>query len=266
MDEEQKKFDDETSKSLLEHELMALYTHAPYLGEWGTFIKIGDALNETYGKLEPESINHDDGISFNDLYWITKNEENITEEIPIPMESNLKFNVRPIESIKIREHGRSSFAMNRWIELNDDNYNDNIIPMNICRLGGVQKSISISKCVPRVQGPIFYDNKMKMRGSTTFMAPKNDKYNGIVGQNNNNNNKIDTILPKNTPLNGVNDFIEVRQIEEWDLKPVEEGNINELEGIVKIRREPVNIDDKCDTFEIQYDCILKLSPNTQDYY
>ena len=298
MDEEElKKQDEETRESLLEHELMALYTHAPYLGEWNTFIKIGDALKETYGQLEPLNSNengsnngHDDGISFNDLYEIAK-EEDIVTEIPTPMQSSLHFDIRPIESVKIKYNSYKSIddekenesnsgsgwfggsnnnkrndiipASKDWMELTNDNYNDNIIPMNICRLGGVQKSLSISKCVPRVQGPIFYDGKMKMRGSSTFMAPRdNSKYNDY---DNNNGNTIN-ILPQNVGLNGLNDFIQVKQTEEWNLKPVESGKTNELEGTIKIRREPVNIDDKCDSFEIEYQCILKLASNPEQYY
>merc|ERR1712154_75977 len=118
--------------------------------------------------------------------------------------------------------------------------------------GEVQKSVSISKCVPRVQGPIFYDNTIRMRGSATFMAP-NTKHHKV------DNNKIDTIIPDNIPLNGINDFIQIRQIVEWDLKPIEVGKTNEFKGTVTIRREPVNADDICDSFEIEYECILKLS-------
>lgn len=291
-EEELKKQEEETRESLLEHELMALYTHAPYLGEWNTFIKIGDALKETYGHLEPLNTNgndngHDDGISFNDLYEIAKTQDLVTE-IPTPMQSSLHFDIRPIESVKIKYNSYKSIgdekenesnsgsgwfggntnknmdkniipASKDWMELTNDNYNDHIIPMNICRLGGVQKSLSISKCVPRVQGPIYYDGKMKMRGSTTFMAPRDSKYDS-------NNKDSINILPQNVGLNGVNDFIEIKQTEEWNLKPMEEGQMNELEGTVKIRREPVNIDDKCDSFEIEYDCILKLGSQPEDYY
>ena len=302
-EEDRKKQEEETRESLLEHELMALYTHAPYLGEWNTFIKIGDALKETYGKLEPlnadngsDIFGHEDGINFNDLYQIAK-EEDIVNEIPTPMQSSLHFDVRPIESVKIKYNSYKSIgddndhkqsenesssgfgwfgsgsnetkqkhvipASTDWMELTNDNYNDHITPMSICRLGGVQKSMSISKCVPRVQGPIFYDGKLKMRGSTTFMAPRDDYYNTDTNVN---NNKIDTIIPQNVPLNGVNDFVQIRQTEEWDLKPIIKEKTNELEGTVKIRREPVNIDDKCDSFEIEYDCILKLATNSEDYY
>ena len=74
------------------------------------------------------------------------------------------------------------------------------------------------------------------------------------------------IIPAGVSLNGINDFVEVRQIEEWDLKPVEVGNTNDFEGKVTIRREPVNESDKCDSFEIEYDCRLRLSSKTQDYY
>ena len=104
---------------------------------------------------------------------------------------------------------------------------------------------------------------MKMRGTSTFMAPRdNNKYKDY---DNTNGNMIN-ILPQNIGLNGVNDFIQIKQTEEWNLKPMESGKLNELEGTIKIRREPVNIDDKCDSFEIEYQCILKLASNPEQYY
>eukprot|EP01083_Nonionella_stella_P185337 675620_1 len=280
MDDKEKQKHEETRQNLLEHELMALYTHAPYLGEWDTFMKIGNALYEEYGQLEPIHTNsagicgHDDGINFNDIYCIGKDVD-IVNEIPTLMESNLKFNVRPIEYIKIKyashefrnqihtqtggwfgKEDALDIKTRDWIHITNDSDNDSIIPLGICRLGGVQKTISISKCVPRVQGPIFYDNKIKMRGSVMLMVPSKT------------NDKRDGIVPNNAPLNGVNDFIQIQQIEEWDLKPVEVGNLNEFEGKVTIRREPVNDSDvdACDPFQIQYDCILKLQSKVEDYY
>merc|ERR1712003_68334 len=74
----------------------------------------------------------------------------------------------------------------KWIEVNGGNKNDELIPLSMCRLGGVQKTESISKCVPRVQGPIFYDHRIKMRGSATFMAAGENGKNvngGIVPNN-----------------------------------------------------------------------------------
>ena len=76
----------------------------------------------------------------------------------------------------------------------------------------------------------------------------------------------DGIIPKDVGLNGMNDFVEVRQIEEWDLKPIDVGITNEFEGKVTVRREPVNECDKCDSFEIEYDCILKLASKAEEYY
>eukprot|EP01084_Bolivina_argentea_P043878 80797_1 len=247
-----------STSNKLEHELMALYTHAPYLGEWKTFMKIGDALYENYGKLEPINNNkniygHNDGINFNDLYWIGK-QFDIINDIPTPMKSGLKFDRKPIKYIKIK---KSNSYLSNWIELNNNNYNnDNIIPLGMCRLGAVQKTMSISKCVPRVQGPIFYDDKIKMRGSVTFMAP----YKSTNKANKNNN-----IIPNNCPLNIIDDFIQIRQIEEWDLKPIEKGNTNEFKGKIIVKREPVDVNHKFDTFSIEYDCILKLG-KAENYF
>mmetsp|Transcript_11299 Transcript_11299/g.17153 ORF Transcript_11299/g.17153 Transcript_11299/m.17153 type:complete len:520 (-) Transcript_11299:73-1632(-) len=276
------KYAPESREHLLEHELMALYTHAPYLGEWGTFMKIGDALVENYGKLEGvHSDNltvHEDGVNFADLYSIGK-ETDLVHDIPVPAPSNLKFNVKPIEWIKIKYNkytplgdaespsqtapsssSSSSWfgASNEWRELSNDNFNDHVSPMNICRMGGVQKSLSVSKCVPRVQGPIFYDHRMKMRGSVTFMMPK--PHNEAVDSNG------VRIIPDSVELTGMNEFVPVRQIEEWDLKPSEVGKINELSGKIKIRREPVHEQDQCHAFELEYDCILKLGSNDEGYF
>ena len=269
-----------TGSKLLEHDLMALYSHSPYLGEWATFLKIGDALKAQYGRLEPvnrsetvSAFGHDDGVSFGDLYEIGKAPDiEIDSDLPVPMDSSLKFEVKPIDSMQIRFKalrdgnaqsslwfgGGGSVQNTGWIEVVDADSADSE-RLALCRMGAVQKALSISQSVPRVQGPIFHDHRMRMRGSAVFMAPTPRR---------SGSSPMDSVIPKEVELNGVNDFVQIRQIEEWDLKPVEKGNIQQLVGTVTVRREPVHesMDSDCKPFEIEYECKVKLSGQSTDYY
>ena len=276
----------ESGSKLLEHDLMALYSHSPYLGEWGTFLKIGDALKAQYGRLEPlnrddavSAFGHDDGVSFGDLYRIGKDSEiDISSELPVPMPSSLKFELKPIESMQLRfkalrddkgsnESSSSSSSWfgdggsvenTEWIEMVDGDGDGDVDQLSLCRLGAVKKTQSFSQCVPRVQGPIFNDDRLRMRGSAVLMAPSRRRGGG----------PMDSVIPKEVELNGVADFVQIRQIEEWRLEPVEKGNVNELSGTVTVRREPVgnDTDSEFKAFEIEYDAKVKLSAKTLDYF
>ncbi len=78
----------------------------------------------------------------------------------------------------------------------------------------------------------------------------------------------DRLIPKELApeLLAVDDFVQIRQIEEWRLLPDRRGDHRHLSGTVTVRREPVDPKDaeQFPPFQIEYDAKVKLSEKTLD--
>lgn len=260
---------------LFDAELMAVYAHCSYLGEWTTFMEIGDSLLAKHQWLDAINSHglryngHRDGIDFADCYWICK-KSHITDRNSPYFQPNramyeLLFDTKDIENIELEiksiENGNDSHfyvhGQQNLVEWSKDIKDENdqaLNSMSIRRLGAVQKACSISKCVKRVQGPIFSDGCLKMRGSVVFLAPiMNDS--SVVGD-------IPVMI-------NINEFAKFEQIEEWDLKPSKE-NKNILKGTIIVTRRRVFDDCVSDSeefeYRIHYECKMKVAQSSKDYW
>lgn len=119
---------DVENSGILEADLMAIYTHAPYLGEWGTFDKIGNSLITDYNRVDfikNGRSGHTDGIDFSDLFTLCK-DYNCKDNIPSRYYSELKFDQKPINKIKLKFKQARVISPNQNKNNNTSNNESNI--------------------------------------------------------------------------------------------------------------------------------------------
>ncbi|ETO31304.1 DENN domain-containing protein [Reticulomyxa filosa] len=91
------------NKGLTEEELMTIFDHAPYLGDWKRYEEIGDAFQQSFGDIDSLAFSkfNDNSINVNDLYVLTK-QYDLGHTIVLPNDASLRFSRRTIRSIRVK--------------------------------------------------------------------------------------------------------------------------------------------------------------------